>query len=63
MKKQRLVKHLKEHGCFLHRQGEHEYWLSADGTRGAGVPRHKEIKTLTAKSICRDLGIPVPPEK
>ncbi len=30
MKKQRLVKHLKEHGCRLERQGEHEYWHNAD---------------------------------
>lgn len=63
MKKQRRDKHLKQHGCVLRRQGEHEYWVSADGARGAGVPRHKEIKTGTVKGICRDLGIPAPAEK
>lgn len=63
MKKQHLDKHLKSHGCHLARQGEHEYWRSADGMRGAGVPRHKEIKTGTVRSICRDLGIPAPAEK
>lgn len=63
MKKQHLVKYLLKHGCRLAREGEHEYWHSADGTSGAAVPRHREIKTGTARSICRDLGIPVPPEK
>ncbi|MCC8179582.1 MAG: type II toxin-antitoxin system HicA family toxin [Planctomycetes bacterium] len=63
MKKQRLVKYLKNHGCYLARQGEHEVWESADGLRGTGVPRHKEIRTGTVKSICRDLGIPFPPDK
>lgn len=64
MKKQRLVKYLGEHGCYLDREGgRHEYWRSADGERGAAVPRQREIQTATMKSICRDLDIPVPNEK
>ncbi|MCD8138745.1 MAG: type II toxin-antitoxin system HicA family toxin [Planctomycetaceae bacterium] len=63
MKKKRLVEYLKSHGCYLVRQGEHEYWSSADGKYGAGVPRHVEIKTPTVRSICRSLHIPRPPDK
>ncbi len=63
MKKHDFDKHLKSHGCRLLRQGEHEYWCSADGTRTAGVPRHKELKTPTTRSICKDLGIPAPAQR
>ena len=64
MKKTRLVRYLVSHGCFQYRQGsDHEFWCSADGQRKAAVPRHVEIKTPTMRRICRDLGIPVPPEK
>ncbi|MCD7895942.1 MAG: type II toxin-antitoxin system HicA family toxin [Planctomycetaceae bacterium] len=62
MKKKRLVAYLKTHGCYLVRQGEHEYWASADGKHGTAVPRHVEIKTETARSICRKLQIPKPRE-
>jgi predicted RNA binding protein YcfA (HicA-like mRNA interferase family) len=64
MKKQRLARHLVEHGCFLYRQGkEHEYWRNSDGASGTHVPRHREIKYGTARAICQDLNIPPPPEK
>ncbi len=64
MKKKRLVRYLVSQGCFQYRQGsDHEFWRSADGQCGAALPRHAEIKTPTMRRICRELGIPVPPEK
>ncbi len=64
MKKQRLVRHMIEHGCVLYRQGgEHEYWRSTNGKQGTHVPRHREINYRTARAICNDLNIPPPPEK
>ena len=64
MKKQKLVKYLTEHGCCLVREGSsHEYWRNDGGTGSAAVPRHKEVKAQTIRSICRDLGIPAPVER
>ncbi|MDP9383915.1 MAG: type II toxin-antitoxin system HicA family toxin [Actinomycetota bacterium] len=62
MKKRDLDRHLTAHGCRLVREGaNHELWENpASGTR-ATVPRHREIKTPTARGICRQLGVPVPP--
>jgi predicted RNA binding protein YcfA (HicA-like mRNA interferase family) len=57
VKRQKLEKVLKEHGCKLDRQGsKHEVWVNGLG-ESSTVPRHKEIKKNTAKSIFEALGI------
>jgi len=64
MNRRKLERHLRRHNCAFHsRGGEHDKWRRLDAPLGTMVPRHNEIKTGTAKSICRDLGIPPPPEK
>jgi predicted RNA binding protein YcfA (HicA-like mRNA interferase family) len=61
MKRRELVRHLEEFGCVLHREGASHaiYTQPATGHKEA-VPRHTEIKKHLARSICRNLGVPVP---
>ncbi|MGD0199027.1 MAG: type II toxin-antitoxin system HicA family toxin [Solirubrobacteraceae bacterium] len=62
MKKRDLERHLAAHGCSLVRQAaRHELWANATSGQRATVPRHREVKTPTARAICRQLGIPDPP--
>jgi len=58
MKRQLFIKHLRDEGCELVREGaRHSWWGNLDkGTRSA-VPRHSEINDLLARKICKDLGI------
>ena len=61
MKRRDLVRHLLSHGCRQVRDGaSHAWWTDATGTRFTAVPRHREVKTGTARGICRDLGVPPP---
>lgn len=56
MKKQLLIKKLKEAGWYLVRQGSnHEIWT--DGNKLMPIPRHNEINEITAKKILKDAGI------
>ena len=61
MKRQAFIRHLTVHGCELRREGSNHsiYWNPQNGNVSA-VPRHNEIKPLTARKICRELGIPEP---
>jgi len=62
MKRRDLLRHLREHGCQLVREGaEHSIWENPDVGRRVSVPRHREIPTYTARRICKQLGIPLPP--
>lgn len=64
MKRRDLEKHLRNHGCeFYHSGREHDMWINLATLVQDAVPRHKEIKTGTARSICRQLGVPVPTKK
>lgn len=61
MKRVALIQHLAEHGCQLKREGaEHSIWLNPSNSKQTSIPRHREIKDILAKKICKDLGIPVP---
>lgn len=62
MKRRDLLRHLQQQGCRLLREGgEHSIWENPANQRRASIPRHREIVTFTAASICRHLGIPIPP--
>jgi len=62
MKRRDLERHLREHGCVLdHRGNEHDIWINTTTVGVGAVPRHREIKTGTARGICRSLRIPEPP--
>ena len=59
MKRNLLIKHLQQNGCVLRREGSnHSLYESPNGIIVA-VPRHPIIVDYTAKTICKQLGIPV----
>lgn len=58
MKRNKLIRHLTEHNCELVREGSrHSIWKNKLSGRLTAVPRHSEIKELTARKICKDLNI------
>jgi len=44
----------------IHEGGSHSIWKNPADQKIQAVPRHREIKKFTAKSICQKLEIPVP---
>lgn len=62
MKRRELEEYLRSVGCVFHRNGAaHDIWRNpANGKKGV-VPRHAAIPRGTVRSICRQLGIPLPP--
>lgn len=62
MKRGELLAHLSSHGCRLEREGaRHSIWINPVTGDIQAVPRHREIKKFTSRSICRKLAIPEPP--
>ncbi len=60
MKRGKLEKHLRRHGCVASGGSKHEHWMNPVTLAMTTVPRHDEIKFGTVKSICRALDIPRP---
>ncbi len=63
MKRQALLKHLKQHECVLLREGENPFIFTTTGLvdrRTSAVPRHAEIVNLLARKVWRDLGVGPP---
>lgn len=61
MKKRELERHLAAHGWRLVREAaKHELWENPDTGERSTVRRHREIKTPTARGICRQLSVPPP---
>ena len=59
MKRRTLIKHLKNHGCSLIREGKkHAVWGNPVMNTKTTVPRHTEIDNQLAKDICKQLAIP-----
>jgi len=59
MKRGDLLRHLREHGCALVREGgNHSWWHNPAQNRRSAVPRHNEINDYLARKICKDLRIP-----
>jgi hypothetical protein len=59
MKRTDLLRHLRRTGCVFHREGSrHSIWLNLANQKIAAVPRHNEIKDLTARKICKELEVP-----
>lgn len=59
MKRQKLEQHLKQNKCELHRHGsKHDIYINRDNQKTTAIPRHKEIKLNTIRSICKSLEIP-----
>jgi mRNA interferase HicA len=61
MKRSELIRHLKNQGCELLREGgRHSIWKNPASGKMTAIPRHNEIKNFMAWKICRDLDIPKP---
>jgi predicted RNA binding protein YcfA (HicA-like mRNA interferase family) len=61
MKHVDLERHLRRHSCVLYREGgSHSVWINPQTQKIASVPRHREIKEGTVRSICKQLEIPQP---
>ena len=57
MKRQKLIKYLKDHGAFLLREGSKHGIFQKDMLK-TQIPRHNEIVDELARKICKDLDIP-----
>ena len=56
-----LIRHLREHGCEMLREGgNHSIWVNREKGKTSAVPRHREVKEFTARKICKDLEVPQP---
>jgi mRNA interferase HicA len=63
MKRRALLAYLRNHGCMLLREGgSHSWWAHSVSGKRSAVPRHAEINNYLARKICRDLGVPEPPQ-
>ena len=61
MKLRDLEKHLTALGCRFEREGgSHTLWKNPANGKVAPVPRHREVKEGTVRSVCRQLEIPRP---
>jgi len=60
MKRQAVIKHLKENGCLLDREGsKHSIFVNTITGDWAAVPRHTDIREKTVLKICKELSIPI----
>ena len=58
MKRQKLIKYLRENGCELNREGKrHSWWYNQSLNKRSAIPRHTEISDILANKICKDLGV------
>ena len=61
MKRRQLLKHLRDSGCELLREGgKHSWWHNPVLNRRSAIPRHAEIVDILARKVCRDLGVGTP---
>ncbi len=61
MKLRDLVRHLRQHGCELLREGgAHSIFVNRSTGKATAVPRHRDLNEFLARKICRDLQIREP---
>ncbi len=61
MKRRQLLDHLKANGCeFLRSGSNHDIYRNTATGKRTAVPRHGEIDNVTARKICKQLGISAP---
>jgi mRNA interferase HicA len=61
MKRRELLSHLQQNGCVSVREGgSHSIWQNPTTGRKEAIPRHTEIKKFLARSICKNLSVPIP---
>lgn len=58
MNRRKLEEHLRAQGCaFYHHGGRHDIWINLRTLRQTSIPRHREVKEMTARAICKALGV------
>ncbi|MBK8739984.1 MAG: type II toxin-antitoxin system HicA family toxin [Betaproteobacteria bacterium] len=61
MKREDLLRHLRQYGCVLLREGgKHSVFVNRATRKATAVPRHREINEFLARKICRDLEVQEP---
>jgi len=61
LKRRALERHLRRHGAEMIDEGaNHTKWCGPSGGRSV-VPRHTEVAPGVAVAICKQLGVPRPP--
>ena len=61
MKRMDLIRHIEREGCHFDREGaNHSIYRNPLNGRCTAIPRHREIKETTARTICQQLGVPRP---
>jgi mRNA interferase HicA len=64
MKRRRFLQYLAQQGCdILGEGGKHTRVRNPKNGLRSFVPRHREIKPNLLRTICKQLDIPVPPER
>jgi len=59
VKRGTLLSHLRQHGCYLKREGKaHSLWANPNTGAVEAVPRHTEVSNKLARKICRNLSVP-----
>lgn len=61
MKQSNFIKYLQKQNCLLICEGgNHSIYQNQVNKKITSVPRHKEIKNILVRKICKDLEIPSP---
>jgi predicted RNA binding protein YcfA (HicA-like mRNA interferase family) len=64
MNRSKLLRHLRQAGCRLEREGaSHSLWVNPKTGQMQPIPRHREIAARLAVSICRKLAVEPPTER
>jgi mRNA interferase HicA len=59
MKREALLRYLRQHGCYLKREGSaHSLWINPSTGEIETVPRQSEIPDNLARKICKGLSLP-----
>jgi len=59
MKRNKLIRHLTEHGCLWEREGgNHTLYINPKTNVISAVPRHREIGDVFCNEICKQLEVP-----
>jgi len=56
MKRSKLLRHLRKHGCAELREGSrHSIWMNLRTRETEAIPRHREIDARLTRKICQGL--------
>ena len=61
MNREALLRHLRQHGCELQREGgKHSVYVNRSSGKVSTVPRHRQVNDFLVKKICRALEVAEP---